>query len=81
MPQPLRRGWPSPTDCRSSLTANAGTTGALLSNLASLSSPASAFWALAVNASQVLFDGFSRALRQRAAEAGLDELRRSIAAR
>jgi outer membrane protein TolC len=55
------------------LTANAGTTGALLSYLASLSSPASAFWALAASASQVLFDGFSRALRQRAAEAGLDE--------
>jgi hypothetical protein len=55
------------------LTANAGTTGALLSNLASLSSPASAFWALVASASQVLFDGFSRAQRQRAAEAGLDE--------
>jgi NodT family efflux transporter outer membrane factor (OMF) lipoprotein len=55
------------------LTANAGATGAVLSNLASLSSPASAFWALAANASQVLFDGFSRAQRQRAAEAGLDE--------
>jgi Outer membrane efflux protein len=35
--------------------------------------PASAFWALAASASQVLFDGFSRAQRQRAAEAGLDE--------
>jgi hypothetical protein len=31
------------------------------------------FWALVANASQVLFDGFSRAQRQRAAEAGLDE--------
>ena len=55
------------------LTANAGTSGALLSKLASLSSPASAFWALAASASQVLFDGFSRAQRQRAAKAGLDE--------
>ena len=55
------------------LTANAGTTGAVLSKLASLSSPASAFWALAASASQVLFDGFSREQRQRAAEAGLDE--------
>ena len=44
-----------------------------MSNLASLSSPTSAFWALAANASQVLFDGFSRAQRQRAAEAGQDE--------
>jgi NodT family efflux transporter outer membrane factor (OMF) lipoprotein len=55
------------------LTANAGTTGAVLSKLASLSSPASAFWALAASGPQVLFDGFSRAQRQRAAEAGLDE--------
>jgi NodT family efflux transporter outer membrane factor (OMF) lipoprotein len=55
------------------LTASTGASGALLSSLASLSSPASAFWALAASASQVLFDGFSRAQQQRAAEAGLDE--------
>jgi Outer membrane efflux protein len=67
-------GWPSPSDRRGSIQqANAGATGAVQSNLASLSSPVSAFWALAANASQVPFDGFSRAQRQRAAEAGLDE--------
>ncbi len=55
------------------ITASAGATGSVLANLTSLTSPASAFWAIAGSASQVLFDGFSRAQRQRAAEAGLDE--------
>lgn len=50
------------------LTANAG---ASIASLASLSSPL-VFWTLAGSASQLLFDGFSAAERQRAAEAGLD---------
>lgn len=53
------------------LTANAGASASAIASLASLSSPL-VFWTLAGSASQLLFDGFSAAERQRAAEAGLD---------
>ena len=53
------------------LSANAGASASAIASLASLSSPL-VFWTLAGSASQLLFDGFSAAERQRAAEAGLD---------
>jgi NodT family efflux transporter outer membrane factor (OMF) lipoprotein len=53
------------------LTSDAGTSAAVISKLASFSSPL-LLWSIAGNAAATLFDGMSLEQKQRAAEAGLD---------
>jgi NodT family efflux transporter outer membrane factor (OMF) lipoprotein len=54
------------------LTADGGTSAAVISKLASFSSPY-LFWSLAGNATATLFDGMTLQQKQRAAEAGLEQ--------